>query len=287
MTSTTNVDLNQKIRNVIPWIVSTYKSKPDQCREVMHCIIEQLEADRSKYAILKLYVNYYLCELIINYVDEDEIKNFFTIVFPTPLQSLSKSFLEQLLSLSICLNNKQILTALAFYIDNNEIEIKDCEIKSFPDDVSTNCPLFVAALINKGVFFDNHNRDLYTTGLLNTWLSGLNLNNKQLKFDGQKLVRFVLNNNADCSSLLHYNLLEIIQKKLMSNLNFKFFQTLLTDLLRQNENELQIERFSQILIVALQNKCVEDFNEKAKAALIKKLPSNILLAAYLNHLQSF
>lgn len=125
---------------------------------------------------------------------------------------------------------------------------------------------------------------MYTTSLLNTWLSGLNLNNKQLKFDGQQLIRFVLRNKEECSSLLHYNLLEIMQKKLISNLNFKFFVSLITELLK-DKNEIQLERFSQILIVALQNNCVEDFNEKSKTALIKKLPSNSLLGTYLQNLK--
>ena len=94
------------------------------------------------------------------------------------------------------------------------------------------------------------------------------------------MIRFVLKHNEDCSSLLHYNLLEIMQKKLISNLNFKFFQSLLTELLKE-KNETQSEKFSQILIVALQNKCIDDFNDKSKTALIKKLPSNSLLTTYL------
>lgn len=130
--TTQKADLNQKIRNVIPWIVKNHEDKPDQCREIMHCIIDELAADKSKYAILELYVNYYLCELIINYVEEDKIDHFFSIVFPKPLKPLAKCFLEQLLSLSICLNNRQILNALTHYIENDEIEISKCKIKSFP-----------------------------------------------------------------------------------------------------------------------------------------------------------
>lgn len=131
-TSQKQIDLNQKIRSVIPWVISNYKSKPEQCKDVMDCIIQEMETDKASYAIIKLYINYYLCELIINYVDEEEVKNFLLCVFPTPLQPLSKAFLEQLLSLSICLNNKPILNALTLYIENNEIKINEYEIKSFP-----------------------------------------------------------------------------------------------------------------------------------------------------------
>lgn len=132
-TNKKSLELNQKIRSVIPWVISNYKNKSDQCRKVMSCIIEELDTDKNSYAIIKLYINYYLCELIINYVNEDEVHNFLITVFPTPLEPLTKNFLEQLLSLSVCLNNKQILNALTFYIENNEIKINENnEIKSFP-----------------------------------------------------------------------------------------------------------------------------------------------------------
>ena len=135
-------DLNQKIRSVIPWVISNYKNKSDQCKDIMECIIQELEKEKDKNSIIKLYINYYLCELIINYVDEDEVKNFLLTVFPTPLKALSKNFLEQLLSLSICLNNKQILNALTYYIENNEIKINEYEIKSFPG-IYNNDNLFI------------------------------------------------------------------------------------------------------------------------------------------------
>lgn len=130
MTTSPKMELNEKIRIMIPWMISHYKSVPDQAKEVMECIMT--ESDKSNYGIMKLYINYYLCELIINYVDEEEVKNFLLCLFPTPLVPMNRNFLEQLLSLSICLNNKQILNALTLYIENEEIKINEFEIKSFP-----------------------------------------------------------------------------------------------------------------------------------------------------------
>lgn len=76
---------------------------------------------------------------------------------------------------------------------------------------------------------------------------------------------------------MHYSLLEIIQKKLITNLNFKFFSTLIAELSKQEKNEVQLEKLSQILIVALKANCVDDFNDKAKATLLKKLPAQCSL----------
>ena len=125
---------------------------------------------------------------------------------------------------------------------------------------------------------------MYTTNLLNQWLSGLNLNNKQLKFDGQQLIKFALKNKEDCSSLLHYNLLEIIQKKSMLNLNSKFFLILINEQIKE-KNDVQFEKLSQILIVALQNNCIDDFNEKTKVNFLKKVPSNTLLNVFLQNIK--
>lgn len=69
--------------------------------------------------------------------------------------------------------------------------------------------------------------------------------------------------------------MEIIKKKLILNLNIKFFINLL------NDNDLNLEKYSQVLIVALQNKCVDDLNDKTKKALIKKLPSDTFLTIFL------
>lgn len=121
-----------EIRTMIPWTISHYKTMPDKCKEVMECIMT--ESDRSDYGIMKLYIHYYLCELLLNYLAEEEVKNFLLCLFPTPLVPLSRKFLEQLLSLSICLNNKQILNALTLYIENEEIKINEHEIKSFPGE---------------------------------------------------------------------------------------------------------------------------------------------------------
>ena len=117
-------------------------------------------------------------------------------------------------------------------------------------------------------------------------MSGLNLNDKQLKFDGQQLIRFALKNNDECSSLLHYSLLEIVQKKLVTNLTVKFFTQLIAEAAKQERNDVQLEKLSQILIVALKANCVEDFNEKAKATLLKKLPAQCsFLSMFLQRLK--
>ena len=47
-----------------------------------------------------------------------------------------------------------------------------------------------------------------------------------------------------------------------------------------------MEKLSQILIVALKANCVEDFNDKAKVALLKKLPAQCsLLSMFLQGLK--
>ena len=126
------VDLNQKIREVIPWVISNYQTQPDKCREVSFCIINELQQQPSVNAIRLLYINYYLCELIINYIDEPDVMEFFLTIFPLPLKPVYREFLGQLLSLSICLNNKQILNALAYYLEKKELRINELEIKCFP-----------------------------------------------------------------------------------------------------------------------------------------------------------
>lgn len=146
----------------------------------------------------------------------------------------------------------------------------------FTDDLSVNCPVFVSTLINKKLFFEKQHSQIYTTSLLTSWLSGLNLNdNKQIKLNSEPLIEFVLKNKEDCSSHLHYNLLEIIQKRLVTSLSIDFFINQL------NDKNLNMERYAQILIVALQNACIDGLNDKSKNVLIKKLPPNSLLGTFL------
>jgi hypothetical protein len=313
----TQVDLNQKIREVIPWVISNYRSQPDKCREVSFCIVNELQQQPKVHAIKLLYINYYLCELIINYIDETDVMDFFVTIFPLPLKPVFKQFLGQLLSLSICLNNKQILNALAHYLEQRELTINASEIKCFPskfppyrfnhevskltmtflfcrstpirsDNLALHCPQFVTTLLNLGVYDDQTNQDdgdkLYSVDLLNDWLLGLNQSARSFQIQTESLMRYTLLGAGRNSSHLHYNLLELMQrghcKPFAGSLLAQLAQRLSAS--SSTVDTIQTQKLLQFVIVALKQQLLLDFTLECKRTLAESFPGNQIAQMILN-----
>ncbi|RWS13536.1 hypothetical protein B4U79_13556 [Dinothrombium tinctorium] len=276
------MDYNQSIREAIPWIVSNYRYNTEatqRSKEVLHNLIVQLE-DRQ-YSSQRLYLQYYLCQLM-NHQDNEEAIQFFATLFPLPVKKSIAHFISQLVSLSICLNNKQILTACTLYVEKEQIKLSEDEISELPSNLADNSPVFVAAIIGKGIFNLTSNKcNLYSPELLTRWVSSLNqYHDENFSFNGQSLIRYALLGAGQHSSELHFSILDSIQKKRFQPLSNQLVIDIASQLSQKGDNKL-IEKFSQILVVACQNGICNTLvsSNQMKNKLKALFPNNNLISA--------
>ncbi|RWS30212.1 hypothetical protein B4U80_10460 [Leptotrombidium deliense] len=282
------VDYLQSIREAIPWIVSNYRYNNEatqRSKEVLHNLIVSL--GEKQFSIQRLYLQYYMCQLM-GHQDNEEAAEFFTTLFPLPLKKSIANFISQLLSLSISLNNKQILTACTLYIEKEQVKLNEDEISELPLTLAESSPTFAAALIGKGYFNTTSSKcSLYYPQLLANWLSSLAESSvENITFNGQSLIRYALLGPGQDSSELHFAILSSIQRKQLQPLSNQLVIDIATQLSQKGDIQL-IEKFSQILVVGAQNSlCNTLVNSNQMKNTLKSLFANNALINAIDSLKS-
>jgi hypothetical protein len=221
---------------------------------------------------------YYLIETLSK-LSEDETITFFKRLLPMPLKNNISTFLTSMVSFAVSLENKQILTAASLYIDKDQLKLPE-DIEYLPVNLAETSPRFASILIDKGYF--NIVEDVFTPELLTSWLKSLNQldTSVNINFSGQTLIRYALFGNCQKCSELHFRILEAIERKRMVSLPNQFIIDLATNLSnRPNDAEkhFMVDRFSQVLFVALQYGIVTKFSNQVKNTLSSLFPDNPLI----------
>jgi len=274
--------LNSQIQTIMPWIVENYRlnhESTQKCKDLLYNLIVQLE--NGNFSIQRLYLLYYICE-IMNKEKEEMAINFFSTLFPIPLKKNIAAFIKQLISLSICLNNNQVLTATTSYIDKEQIKLSEEDIKELPSNLAKNSPLFAATLIDKGFFNITSKSRLYSPQLLTEWLISINETDpsQKITFNGQSLIRYSLLGGGQGNSDLHYNILDAINKKKFQPLSNQFMIDMATQLFQRSDEELS-SKYAQILVIGAKNGICNTLlsSNQMKNNLMSLFSDNLLIKA--------
>lgn len=136
-------------------------------------------------------------------------------------------------------------------------------------------------MIDLGVFSQSNKiSNLYTTDLLNSWLTDLNSLQSPFHVHIQDILRYSLIGRGSHSSLLHYNILQMFQKKLVHPIDSVFLLELVTHF--DSSNPKATQKYLQIVIVAIQNGCVKNLNQKFSKTLLDRFPEDLILRSILN-----
>jgi hypothetical protein len=282
------MDLNQSIREVVPWVVGNYGYSSDsagKCREVLHKLILELEA--KELSTQRLYLEYFLIESVAHQ-EEEETLRFFSSLFPIPMKKSISAFIRRLVSLAVCLSNRQVLTASSVYLEKEQIKLPE-DIEELPLNLAEKSPAFAAVLLDKGVFnatkpeLVSKARDLYSPELLTQWLTDLNKlpESDTLTFNGQALIRYSLLGQGQHQSQLHMNILQAIERRRLQPLSNQFIIDMATQLSHRKEQLSSTEKFAQVLVVGAQNGICNTLlsSNQMKNNLVSLFPGNFLIKA--------
>lgn len=272
------------VQDVIQWIISNHRADSESITKSKDLITNLvLQTEDPKFAIQRLYLLYSICEALEK---EEEAKavDFFKHLFPIPLRKNLASFISQLVSLVICLNNRHVLTATAVYIDKEQIKLSDEDMRQLSGSLAESSPLFAAILIDKGLFnFGQSKPSHISSDLLTRWLISLNEWPKDnIEFNGQPLIRYSLLGQGASHSDLHYNILEAIHKKRIRPLSNQFVIDMGTQLSQKGDDILS-SKFGQILVIAVQNGLCNTLisSNQMKNNLSSLFPNNLLIKTIL------
>lgn len=269
------VDLHDSIRRCVPWIVENYAYNEESCAQSKKVLAELITEMECK-ATQRLYLMYYLIETLGN-LSEDEANQFFTTLLPLPLKKDVATFLTQLVSLAVSLGSRQTLTATSLYIEKDAIKLPS-DFEQLPPNLATVSPRFAAVLIDKGYF--NVFKDVFTPTLLTTWLQAINALDAPITFSGQPLIRYSLLGAGQPYAELHLVILQSIERRKVGPLSNQFMIDLAANLSNREpsvETTTLVERFAQILVVALQSGVWSKFSNQAKNTLSGMFPDNPLI----------
>lgn len=273
------MDLNESIRSAVPWIVTNYGFNADSCtqsKKVLNDLISETEG--KELAAQRIYLMYYLIETLSK-LKEEETRTFFARLLPMPLKKNISTFLTHLVSLAVCLENKQILTVASLYIEREQLKLPE-DIEYLPEHLAETSPRFAAILIDKGYF--NTVKEVFSPHLLTCWLKILNRSESQtsITFNGQSLVRYSLFGPGQNDAELYFRVLEAIERRLLVSLSSQFITDLATNVSHHDEGfekDNLIGRFCQLLIVAIQVGVITKFPNQVKTTLTTLFPDNSLI----------
>lgn len=274
-----------QVQDVIRWIICNHRADSEsstKSKDMMTNLV--LQTEDPKFAIQRLYLLYSICEALEK---EEEAKavDFFVHLFPIPLRKNLASFINQLVSLVICLNNRQVLTATAIYIEKEQIKLSDEDMKQLPPSLAESSPPFAAVLIDKGLFNIGSSKPTHiSSDLLTRWLMSLNEYSpeEKIQFNGQSLIRYSLLGQGSKNSELHYNILDAIQRNRIRPLSNQFIIDIATQLSQKGDDDLS-SKFAQILVIAVKNGCCNTLvsSNQMKNNLSSLFPNNLLFKAIL------
>lgn len=231
-------------------------------------LLSQLDGEDRP--IERLYFKYLIIEILNQPgIGEEKTKTFVGLIFPTMLKKKQAALISQLISLALTLRHSRLLDCMETYVTN-------CESISFPSvsmsaSLARDSPTFCAAVISRGYFTANNANKDHLTEWLETLIEKLPNNSLVLNH----AIRFSFQDRPT-DYKLHLVILSVIQHKKCQTLNNHFLIDLATGIKNKSDNELLIDRFAQLIVIAFGNNMCSQSNQ-LKNILNDKFTENILI----------
>jgi len=157
--------------------------------------------------IERLYLFYYLSEIVRHMTSVSESHQFINTLFSSPLSQRHANLMSQLISLALSLRNEELLNCTAKYVLTcDRLELNNH--MKLESTLATDSPQFCAAFISKGYFVGNGITKQQLTHWLNTLVDVIEDN--QLVLNAS--IRFSLLDGA-VDSDLHLAIISVIQER--------------------------------------------------------------------------
>ena len=261
-----------QIREQLNFVVTNYHNNDGkEVIEIGQRLLAQI--DSKDQCIERLYVLYYLCEIVshlVQTVSMNEAQLFLKTLFPTEnLSQKQANLMSQLISLALNVRNEEMLTCSAHYLLTcDRISLNHLTSNTLYESLSSDSPSFCSAIISKG-YFNSINKQLLTN-----WLNSLaTSNNTDWNLTLNSSIRFSL-----LDGQLDLAILTIINLKRCQPLSNHFLIDISTVISQKTNNSELIDRLSQILIVA-NSAGMCSLSNQFKNILQSKFPNNISIKA--------
>ena len=269
------MDISQGIREAVPLIVQNFRSNDKSAAFLGNLIHEvssrKLEGER-------LYLAHNLMQRLSSLSPADVV-GFFATVVPPPPSPFAALFLQQLTSLAVSLQKPNILTAMAPYIERDDVAFPS-DLESLPSDLATQAPGFVAVIVGRGCFLASP-PEVFPPDLLATWLHDLTQHEVRVSFDPQKVIEYsIAGGGTDCASL-HLAILTCMQKGNVLPFPASFLATL-GQLVASRGNSATADKFSQVLLVSMECHLLTKFTAAARKQLQESFASNEFISLMLS-----
>lgn len=235
-----------------------------------HKLLSQMEGKDK--AVERLYLFYYLSEIVRHMTSCGESQQFISTLFASPLNQRQASLMSQLISLALSLRNEELLNCTARYVMHSDRICLSNDVRLEPT-LATDSPQFCAAFISKGYFVGNGITKRQLSHWLNTLVEVVDQNLLILNSS----IRFSLL-DGPIESGLHLAILTAIESRKCQPLSNQFVVDLATVISQKTHNEELVDRFAQIVIIAHSCQMCSQSNQM-KSILVSKFPNNLLIKA--------
>lgn len=226
----------------------------------------------------RLYLAYNLMQ-VLSSLPEADIVTFFANVLPIPLNPNACQFVEQIVSLAVCLEKKDILTAAASYLQKAIRFPPDLE--HLPEDLASQSPQFAAVVISRGCF--QTSPFVFSPHLVQKWLHDLTESEEKIVIDSQNVIRYSLIGEGSDHAPLHLTILKCIQKGKVAPIDAEFILSIGSAVaaLDSSFSRTANDKFSQILLVALECKLLTKFTTPIREQLQQIFAKNEFISLLL------
>lgn len=271
------MDISQGIREAVPLIVQNFRTN-ENSQIFLRDLVNEVSAPKLK--VERLYLAYNLMQ-VLSRLSEAEIVTFFAKVLPVPLSPNASLFIEHMVSLSVSVEQKDILTATAGYLQQEAIRFPP-DLESLPDDLALQSPRFVAVVISRGCFIDSPH--VFSPQMMAQWLNHLSVCEADVTIDAQRIIEYSLIGHGSDHKPLHLSILKCMQMNKVHSIPGQFFVTtgrLVTEHTGAGAADIR-DRFSQILLVSLESKLLPKITSPMRKQLMDLFSDNEFITLLLN-----
>lgn len=255
------MDISHGIRQAIPLIVQNFRTN-ENSKTILNNLIREVSSKELE--VERLYLAYNLMQ-VLSSLPEADVVSFFAKLLPIPLTRNACHFMELMVSMAVSLENRKVLTAASVYVQK-EIRFP-VDLECLPDDLALLSPPFAAVVISRGCFTTCP--DVFSPHLVTRWLHDLTECEPKVTIDAERVIEYSLIGGGIHFTPLHLTILKCMQKQIVQHIRSHFILTTgsaVVALGAPREREAS-DKFSQLLLVALQCKLLSDFTTPVRKQL--------------------
>ena len=273
------MDISHGIRQAIPLIVQNFRTN-ENSKTILNNLIREVSSQGLE--VERLYLAYNLMQ-VLSSLPEADIVSFFAKVLPIPLTPNASQFMEQMVSLSVSLEKKDVLTAAAVYVQK-EIRFPP-DLECLPEDLAAQSAQFAAVVISRGFFTTSP--DAFSPQLVAKWLHDLTECEEMVTIDAQKVIEYSLIGGGADHTPLHLSILKCIQKGKVMPIPGQFILSTGSAVaaLHPPQSLAASDKFSQVLLVALESKLLSKFTHPVRRQLEEIFAKNEFICLLLRSIK--